>query len=319
VTVRRHLSFAAKTRDASWPLWHTSAWLTVPTHAQGDELHVLVHGAGADHRYWDFPIEPDRYSYVDWATQRGIVTLNIDRVGCGQSSRPPGAEVTLEAQAHNLAQVIEAARGGHEGVPPCRRVVLIGHSMGSVICGATAMGCSDVDAVVLTGYLPVDGTTEMGDELFDFAFTPALDAIPQLRGLVDENYLAAREDIGVDELRYWNAQTDPKIMGFDALIKGPATKAELADAAIAGPLIRSLTTPALGLVGQHDALLIDGGLGETDTFDTVRRVANGIGPNFGFSVVLDAGHMLNLHRNAHDTYSAIERWLEREPFQEVGT
>lgn len=292
-------------------MWHTSAWLTVPPNVRRDELHVLVHGAGVDHRYWDWPIEPQRYSYVDWATKRGIATLNIDRIGCGQSSRPPGAEVTVEAQAHTLAQVVDAARGGHEGVPPYRRTVVIGHSIGSVICGMTATFSGGIDAVVLTGYLPVDGTTEMGDELFDFAFTPALDALPHLQGLIDESYLAAREDVGVDELRYWSAQTDPEIMGFESKIKGPATKAELADAAIAGPLIRTITTPALGLVGQHDALMVDGGLGENDTFDTVRRVAPGIGPNFDFSVVLDAGHMLNLHRNAHDSYTAIERWLDR--------
>jgi pimeloyl-ACP methyl ester carboxylesterase len=288
-----------------------SAWLSVPAEMQCDELHVLAHGAGIDHRYWDWPIEPERYSYVAWAAQRGIATLNIDRIGCGQSSRPPGAEVTLTAQAHTLAQVIDAARSGHQGMPSFSRVVLIGHSMGSVVCGATATIGGGADAVVLTGYLPVDGTPEMGDELFDFAFTPALNALPHLRGLVDEAYLAAREDLGVDELRYWSAQTDPQILAFEALIKGPATKAELGDAAVAGPLIRSLAIPTLGVVGEHDVLLIDGGLGETNTYNAIARIADRIGPNFDFCVVPDTGHMLNLHRTAHDTYTAITRWLER--------
>jgi pimeloyl-ACP methyl ester carboxylesterase len=100
-------------------------------------------------------------------------------------------------------------------------------------------------------------------------------------------------------------------LAFEGLIKGPATKAELSDAAVAGPLIRTVATPTCGLVGQHDALLIDGALGETDTHDTVRRVAEGIGPNFDFYVVPDTGHMLNLHRNAHESFTAIARWLER--------
>jgi pimeloyl-ACP methyl ester carboxylesterase len=304
--------FTTGTDDASWPVWHTSAWLTVPTTLRRDELHVLVHGAGVDHRYWDWPIEPGRYSYVAWAAEQGIATLNIDRIGCGHSSHPPGAEVTLAAQARSLAQLIDAARGGHQGIPSFSRVVLIGHSMGSVICGTTATHCGDVDAVVLTGYLPVDGTVEMGEELFDFAFTPALTALPHLRGLVDASYLAAREDLGVDELRYWASQTDPEVRAFEASIKGAATKAELADAALAGPLIRALTTPALCLIGQHDALLVDAGLGEVDTFDTVRRMtSSGIGPNFDFHVVPDSGHMLNLHRNAHDAYTGIVEWLER--------
>jgi pimeloyl-ACP methyl ester carboxylesterase len=309
---RRHLCFATETNnDAAWPVWHTWAWLTVPACVRLDELHVLLHGAGVDHRYWDWPIEPQRYSYVSWAAERGIATLNIDRIGCGHSSRPPGADVTVAAQAHALAQVIDTVRVGRDGMPSFSRFVLVGHSIGSVVCGSTAATYGGVDAVVLTGYLPVDGTVEMGDELFDFAFVPALDAMPQLRGLVDDDYLVARDGLGVDELRYWATQTDPEIMAFELLIKGPATKAELRDAAIVGPLIRTVTTPTLGLVGQHDALLIDGGLGEADTRATVRRVAQGVGQNFEFVVISDAGHMLNLHRNAHQTFRAIERWLEQ--------
>jgi pimeloyl-ACP methyl ester carboxylesterase len=189
--------------------------------------------------------------------------------------------------------------------------VLVGHSFGAVVCGSTATGYDGIDAIVLSGYLPVDGTVEMGDELFNIAFMPALEGMPHLRGLVDDDYLVAREGLGVNELRYWAATTDPNIMDFETLIKGPATRAELADAAVAGPLIRTLTAPTLSLVGQHDALLIDATLGEGDTHDTIRRVARGVGQNFEFAVVADAGHMLNLHRNAHETFIAIERWLER--------
>lgn len=307
----RHVCFATETRDASWPQWHTSAWLTRPAEVRRDELHVLLHGAGDDHRYWDWPIEPERYSYVAWASQHGIATLNLDRIGCGHSSRPPGAEVTLDAQAQTLAQVIDAVRAGRNGVPAFSRLVLVGHSMGSVLCGVTAANYDGVGAAVLTGYLPVDGTPEMGDELFDFAFVPALTGLPHLRGLIDGGYLTARADLGVDELRYLIAQTDPENIAFEALIQGSATKAELRDASVAGPLIRTLTTPALAVVGQYDALLIDGGLGETDTHDTVRRVADGIGPNFEFCVVPDTGHMLNLHRTAPDTFTAIADWLDR--------
>ena len=162
---------------------------------------------------------------------------------------------------------------------------------------------------MLTGYLPVDGTVEMGDELFDYAFIPALEEMPQLRGLVDADYLVPRGDLGVGELRYWSPQTDPEVMAFEALAKGPATRVELRDAAVAGPLIRTLTAPVLALVGQHDALMIDIGLGEADTHDTVGRVAPGVGTNFEFGVISDAGHMLNLQRNARESFTVIERWL----------
>lgn len=293
---------------AAWPQWHVAGWLTEPTERRRDELQILVHGAGSDHRYWDWPLEPERYSYARWAAERGIATLNIDRIGCGLSCHPPGAEIDLTAHIHTFAQIVRDVRDGCHSIAPVERVVLVGHSMGSVVCGAAA-ACTDVEAVVLTGYLPVDGTPAMGDELFDFAFVPALDGLPVLRGIVDAEYLVPRAGLGVEQLRYWAPATDPAMPAFDALIKGPATRAELADAAVAGPGIRSLTTPALGLVGQHDALLIDSSLEEVDTHDTVRRVANGIGPNFEFEVIPDAGHMLNLQRNASDCFAAIDRWL----------
>jgi pimeloyl-ACP methyl ester carboxylesterase len=182
--------------------------------------------------------------------------------------------------------------------------------MGSVVCGAIAAAGTDVDAVVLTGYLPVDGTPAMGDELFDYAFEPALEGLPQLQGIVDNDYLVPRADLGVEQLRYWPNQTDPAVLAFDSLIKGPATKSELADAAVSGPVIRAVTTPALGLIGQYDALLIDSTLGETDTHDTVRRVGQGIGENFDFIVIPDSGHMPSLHRTAHESFVAMDRWLE---------
>jgi pimeloyl-ACP methyl ester carboxylesterase len=305
----RQLYLSTDTGGKSWPTWYTMARLMLPGTARRDEVHILVHGAGIDHRYWDWPIEPQRYSYVDWAARNGIATLNLDRIGCGHSSHPPGVEVTLQTQAHTLVQLLDAVRAGAQGIRPFSRVVLIGHSMGSVVAGAAVASGADCDALIMTGYLPVDGTTEMGDELFEYAFTPALSALPGLRGIVDADYLAARSDLGVDELRYWAPQTDPDILAAEKLLRGPATRAELRDAALAGPLIRTIAAPTLALVGQRDCLLIDASQGDVDTSDAVNRISPGIGPNFAFEVVPDTGHMLNLQRNAHNAFELMEGWL----------
>ena len=104
--------------------------------------------------------------------------------------------------------------------------------------------------------------------------------------------------------------TDPAVMAFDGVIKGPATMVELRDAALAGPRIRTVAVPTLALVGQHDALLIDKNLGEATTFDTIERVRPGVPATFEFQVVPDSGHMQCLQRDAHDTYAAMTRWLE---------
>jgi pimeloyl-ACP methyl ester carboxylesterase len=292
---------------ATWPAWHTAGWLVVPDELRRAELQVLVHGAGYDHRYWDWPAQPDQYSYAEWAASRGIATLNIDRIGSGLSSRPPGAENTVRAQADILRQVIAAARDGLVDGAQFSRIVLIGHSLGSVVAGYEAASHGDVDAVVLTGYVPVDGAGEASDTFFETAFLPAVDELPHLRGLVDHDYGVSRPEVR-EPLMYLTGHCDPAVIAMDEQMKGTATRGELRDASTAGPLIRASRVPTLVLVGQHDRLLIHPP--DTDCFDVTRRWAKASGGNFSYDVVADSAHNLNLHDSAHTAFAAIDRWLD---------
>jgi pimeloyl-ACP methyl ester carboxylesterase len=290
----------------TWATWHTAAWLTLPSELRRSEPQILLHGAGYDHRYWNWLVQPERYSYTAWAAARGAATLTIDRTGTGASSRPAGAENTLALQARLLSQIVAQARAGLPGAPPFDRVVLVGHSMGSVVAGYEA-ATYDVDAVVLTGYIPVDSSGRMGDELLNAVFQPATEIQPHLLGLVDENYLISRGR-GSEALLYRSEQADPAIVAVDEQIKNPTTRAELRDAATAGPTIRTIAAPTLVVVGQYDALLINRAE-DKDCSDTVRRWAPRMPGHVGFEVVADTGHNLNLHRAAHATYEILDRWL----------
>src|SRR5579864_7359669 len=44
--------------------------LCTPNHVTRAPLQLLVHGATYNHLYWDFPFDPDHYSYVRHASQR---------------------------------------------------------------------------------------------------------------------------------------------------------------------------------------------------------------------------------------------------------
>ena len=44
-------------------------------------LQLLISGAGYGPVYWDFPYEPDTYSYVISATNNGYATFNLSRIG----------------------------------------------------------------------------------------------------------------------------------------------------------------------------------------------------------------------------------------------
>ncbi|PAY02503.1 hypothetical protein CKO50_04535 [Pseudoalteromonas sp. HM-SA03] len=50
-------------------------------------LQILLSGGTYSGVYLDFPLNPAVYSYVDTANQYGYVTLNLARIGVGQSDR----------------------------------------------------------------------------------------------------------------------------------------------------------------------------------------------------------------------------------------
>lgn len=59
--------------------------------------------------------------------------------------------VTLENDASTVYQVIQALRSGQLGSTAFKKVVLVGHSYGSLIAFLTAGRYQDVDALVATG------------------------------------------------------------------------------------------------------------------------------------------------------------------------
>ena len=306
---RRQLYLATDAPDgASTPTWWTACWLTVPDELRRSELQILVHGANSDHRYWDFPLEPERYSYVDWAAERGVATLALDRIGCGASCHPPGAEVTIDAHAATLSQLVAAARSGIPGAPRFERIVLIGASLGSVVAGMEAATFADVDAAVLTAYMPVDGDPDFGEELFDAAFQPAPLGMPRVRGLVDDDYLVPALPGGGGWL-YRVDHADPAVIALEDEMAGTTTRAELTGAIHAGPAIRRSTVPTLVLVGQYDPLMYDGST-ESDSHDASTRMAELSPSTFAYDVIADAGHALNLHKGAHAAFEKWASWLD---------
>jgi len=295
---------------SSGETWFTAAWLTLPAEPRRPELQVLVHGAGYDHRYWDWPAQPERYSYVRWAASRGVATLNIDRVGSGSSSHPAGAANTITEQAGVLDQILGQVRQGLSGAGPFERVVLVGHSLGSVVAGVAAASHHSADAVVLTGYLPVDHGEAVEDQFLEEAFVPAVEALPHLRGLVDDDYLAARPATRQQHMFRLDA-VDSDILAVDYDIRGATSRGELRGGWTAGTQVLRTGIPTLSLVGQYDVLVQDPAT-DKDSFESVERIRGACPPNFDFDVVPDTGHCLNLHRNAPATFERLDAWLERQ-------
>src|SRR6266404_5437936 len=95
-------------------------------------VYLALHGATHSHLYWGWPYQPDTYSYIDHLVAAGYAVFAIDRIGVGQSSHPAGASVTMAVNAFVVHQLVQALRSGAIGKTPFRRVVLVGHSLGSI-------------------------------------------------------------------------------------------------------------------------------------------------------------------------------------------
>ncbi|HWM84399.1 MAG TPA: alpha/beta fold hydrolase, partial [Kofleriaceae bacterium] len=126
--------------------------MCLPDGPTPETVLLLLHGITYTHAYWDL-VDPtggtDRYSFVASATGAGYATLAIDRIGIGQSSHPLSALIDMNQNVFVVHQVVQALRDGDisgpDGDVDFSKVVLVGHSYGSMISWFEASRFQDVD------------------------------------------------------------------------------------------------------------------------------------------------------------------------------
>lgn len=283
--------------------WVVNGQLCAP--AGASTVLLLQHGATYSSGYWDFGVQPERYSFVDFANARGLATLNIDRLGNGTSSHPAPELVTTTAHADIAHQFVQGLRSGQFG-QSFDRVVLVGHSLGSVIAVAEAGTYHDVDAVVLTALSHTVGTAFVTD--FQASLAPAALVEPERFGGLPLGYLTTVDNARARFFHQPNA--DPEVIAHDEATKETYTDGE--ELTLIPGVIDTLgiTAPVLNLVGRFDAefcgLVADCAnplslIGLESTYYPAAE-------SFELRVIPDAGHNLNLQRNAQTTFGHITSW-----------
>lgn len=274
-------------------------------------VQITLHGSTYSHLYWDFPYQPENYSYVRRATAAGYAVLNIDRIGIGQSDHPPAADVTIGANAYVVHQIVQKLRGGDLVVPSfgrirAERVALVGHSLGSVISIAEAATYGDVDGIVLTGVSHT--VTEALQEIFAVLYPANLDPLFAGRNIPD-GYLTTVP--GARGVFYYEPSADPLVIAIDEQTRETTTTAELDTAFPALFLSGGIHVPVFVIVGDQDAPFCD---------PASCSAAGGLTLEAGFyppdacvetSVIAGAGHDLNLHFQAQQAYDDVLEWLDR--------
>lgn len=274
-------------------------------------VQITLHGATYSHLYWDFPFQPETYSYMRRATAAGYAVLNIDRIGIGQSDHPPAQEVTIAANAHVVHQLVQALRGGDLIVPSfgriqAERVTLVGHSLGSVISIQEAATYGDVDGVVLTGVS--HNVTPVLGEILGSLYPANLD--PRFAGLgLPDGYLTSLP--GARTVFYHAPSFDPLVVAIDDQTKETVTTSELDTAFPALALSGGIHVPVLVVVGDFDLAFCgapscseSGSLATEPGFYPPDACAEAV-------AIPGAGHDLNLHFQAQLAYDVVLEWMDR--------
>jgi pimeloyl-ACP methyl ester carboxylesterase len=295
-------------------------WLCGKAPLKGRTVQVLIPGYTVTHLVWDFPIRPQQYSYVRALTNAGYATLNLDSLGSGQSDIPaPGDQLTLEAQAYVVHQIIQALHAGQGPESSLGKVILAGLSIGSTIAAVEASRYADVDGLILIGFLQTSPPTA---SVAGSLFYPAARDPKFAHRHVPSGYLTSLPGTRSQWLYTPNADADIIALAEAAKDIGPV--GEFSEA-FRPALLQGIHVPVLSAVGQYDVFsCTPPSCPEAQTeplfYNCQSQSAGAQGitattcaPHSELEVVVvpNAGHVLNLQRNAPAWFALARHWADR--------
>lgn len=283
-----------------------------PARGASRTVQLLIPGATYGHSYWDFPYEPQTYSYVDSMNAAGYSTFNIDRIGTGLSSHPNLSlvNVTLQTNAYVVHEIVQDLRGGQIGNQSFARVLLVGHSLGSAVVWLEAGTYHDVNGVIITGMLHLPNAVGLA-HLFATLYPADLD--PHFAGAgYGMGYLTTEPGTREGDF-YYAPGVDPNVVATDEATKETATVGEIASFAplLVDGISAQITVPVLLVVGQQDATMC--GLLATNC-SSAATVLQAEAPYYAPQaqlkavVIANSGHDLTLHESAPLYFAATLAW-----------
>lgn len=293
-----------KLSESASQIYNVVGWLCGST--RNKTVQLLVSGLTYDHTYWD---QSPAYSYVRFATNMGATTFNIDRIGVGQSDKPPAADVTVPSEAFVTKQIVHALKDSYG----FKKVIGVGHSLGAAIL--TIEGSypdAGVDGLILADY------THVGN-------VPFIVQIGTMRWPAASDPKFANADLpvgyvtslpGTRGFQFFNQDFASKnVIAKDEELKTTATSGETATVSVARDPIYSnaIKVPVLFVVGQKDQLDCDEnvvGLSCKDAATIENREAPFFtnAESFEAFVLRFSGHSTNLHYDAKLWYLKANLW-----------
>lgn len=292
--------------------YQISGELCLPASGQADVVQVTVHGATYDHRYWNWPLQSLVYSYAGYMTRAGYAVFDYDRIGNGFSSHPDSTDVSVTSDSYVAHEVVGALRSGQLDGYTFKRVVMVGHSLGSYITIQEAATYRDIDALILTGIGHDVNPNALSLGVSDF-YPAALD--PEFSNLrLDAGYLTTLPNKRA-ALFYNTTTAEPAVIAYDESIKQTVTTPELAALEASGSespyaYARQIQVPVLLVDGQTDLFFCQG----DSTCSSAASLKTAENPFYSPAAKLQTfvvpvtGHDLNLHVTAPEWFGVALRW-----------
>lgn len=293
--------------------YHIVGWLCARGRVQGKTVQLLVSGLTYDHNYWDLPYQPRLYSYVRAAANAGYATFNIDRIGVGQSDRPPADLVTVASQAYTVHQVVQALRRGAVGGTSFRKVIGVGHSLGAAILICETATYSDVDGLILADYMH---QANVAQQVAIGATMYPAQQDPRFTSAMPAGYVTTKPGTRGTSF-YHQGFVDQAVVNLDESLKQTATAGERSSLNLARDpqFSRSIRVPVLLVVGEQDALACSSavGLSCANGPAIMAREQASFSPQACLTAMLlpNAGHDTNLHLNARQWFAAAALWADK--------
>lgn len=268
-----------------------------PRNRRSGTLQVLVHGNSYDHRYWNAAtINGQDYSYAAHMTVQGFDLLAIDLPGVGDSDRPEGHSVTLQAVGAALGDLVASLKKP-DTIPGYSfdHVALIGHSMGASISVYTEARWPAADSLVVTatGFFPGRPRS---------AWAPGV-----REALLGEPYALVPKP---GRLKFYHEpQADPEIISYDNdVLRTPVPSRLWADCIAlqddpnAG--FADVTCPVFIQLGEYDPIL-------PAEYAEEERAIYRSAPDTTVDQIADMGHSFNLHLIRQRSWAGISGFLLR--------
>ncbi|MFI0367833.1 alpha/beta hydrolase [Actinomadura sp. 1N219] len=285
--------------------------LTAPASALRDDGAVTLYFHGIAEGEWYWRLGVPGYDHSREMAERGHASVTIDRLGYDSSDKPNGFDSCIGAQGDIAHQIVQQLRRGsykatgRDDAPRFERVAVAGHSNGGQVAQIAAYTFGDVDGVVLMGWTDLGLTQQAMQRFLTSSQKCAQGGEPAERGGDPPGYV--HYDVGEAEFVLGNFHdTDRRVIDAAVPLQnrhpcgdmGSQISGLFAD----GTRLDEIKAPVLLVYGAEDSR-VQGGAAHAGRLTAAESVE--------VLNVPDAGHFMNVERNAPMVHDRLAAWLNR--------